>query len=908
MILHAIALALLGLAAADEPCQTPGLTWDTPDNLLGSENANTPLFSAPVTLNSCQDSGSDTPHGSAVEVVQLFTPQSVPWVYKGLCFRAFYTGHLLPASYSTQMPYDLVLYESDPVTGGPAAKPKFTATVKGALTSVWATINWEVSFPRVYMGYRATLPCTQFQYYTFPFQPGRPAFYRPLTTGAAWNRHAADWINGNHSFVAIRAEGSPLTTNGGVPAAWNCSTSFYNDKSTCHCNCGAYDPDCSNSVKGPVSANCATGQVCNRQGSCVDPKWTSCSLKSYGSGDGCQCGCGGALDPDCRDSTISSGPFFPQALNCASVPGVAMCASDGTCAAAGLTKAQLSDGICQCTASGVLDPDCLCVDNVSGMTCNSRSTCGALKCYMGGCRSIPAGWKCPLIGYDSGGDCDCECGGWDPDCNGFQVSSHVIGCTKSYVCGKPNGTCTAPGCGNGVVEQDPYGNEEECDGGSGCSKCQCLPGWQPQSPKDSSCASICRDNIVVGPEECDGGKLCFLENCSCHAGHPPYSPRKLGCQGCGNGILDPGEQCDGGGSTTSGCHPTACTCVSGYEPTIPTTTACIRLNHKCGDGVVQRTEMCDGGAFCVNCTCAAGHAAYSPNRDACVGCGNRLLDDGEECDGGQGCSSSCKCNDGYVSSTPLSVSCVEDTKACNNGYLESNEECDGGAFCTANCTCAPGHYAYSPRELGCSGCQNGFLDVNESCDGGPGCDANCTCNGGYAASVPASKGCVRSSMANKTKSDTRDLAIAVGVPVGVVGLVGVVGAFTVYLVYSTRKRRQAPGMMLEYEHGSGLTTDMGLSTVPIAASVGTHGGVLNSSGGASSFGQYIRSTAPDGTPIYIVPVSARGFNSSGSEGAIQGSSPQASAAAAAATSSGSLPPASTAGAAGGSAGEAPAGQ
>jgi hypothetical protein len=81
---------------------------------------------------------------------------------------------------------------------------------------------------------------------------------------------------------------------------------------------------------------------------------------------------------------------------------------------------------------------------------------------------------------------------------------------------------------------------------------------------------------------------------------------------CGNGVIDPGEECDGanlGGATCGGCAGT------------PTCTGC-RLNHaSCTDGTCETSETCAGcpqdcvgGARCGNGVCEVGDG------ESCVSC------------------------------------------------------------------------------------------------------------------------------------------------------------------------------------------------------------------------------------------------------------------------------------------------
>jgi len=178
-------------------------------------------------------------------------------------------------------------------------------------------------------------------------------------------------------------------------------------------------------------------------------------------------------------------------------------------------------------------------------------------------------------------------------------------------------------CGNGVVEAG-----EECDDGNSdnCDACS------------NSCTRVtgCGDGVVCGAEQCDDGNesdcdgcssACTLEsglrcgdgilNASCgEQCDPPAAGRcDAQCQRipfCGDGRVDPGEQCDDGNTNDcDGCSNT-CTLVTG-----------------CGDGVVCGSEECDDGntADCDGCSSMC-------TIESGLRCGDGIVNDacGEECD------------------------------------------------------------------------------------------------------------------------------------------------------------------------------------------------------------------------------------------------------------------------------------
>ena len=112
--------------------------------------------------------------------------------------------------------------------------------------------------------------------------------------------------------------------------------------------------------------------------------------------------------------------------------------------------------------------------------------------------------------------------------------------------------------------------------------------------------------------------------------------------GCGDGIEDPGEECDDGNTINDdGCS---------NECRLPV----------CGDGILRGDEECDDGAR---------NSDTRPNacRTDCrvASCGDAVVDDGEECDDGD--------DDDADECTSVCAAPI-----CGDGILHSDEECDDG--------------------------------------------------------------------------------------------------------------------------------------------------------------------------------------------------------------------------------------
>lgn len=220
---------------------------------------------------------------------------------------------------------------------------------------------------------------------------------------------------------------------------------------------------------------------------------------------------------------------------------------------------------------------------------------------------------------------------------------------------------------------------------------------------------------------------------------------------CGNGVIDPGEDCDNGdfnsdtkaNACRKDCSSATCgdgvvddqygeECDDGDDNSDTRPNAC-RTNCKmpvCGDGLVDTTfgEDCDEGLD----NSDAPDASCRKNCKA-GGCGDGIPDSGEACD------------DGDFNSDISPNACREDCSLpdCGDGVIDTNESCDLGAdngktdACRLDCSkcgdnvidgfhgeaCDNGHLNSDTQPNACrttcqpATCGDGVIDLGEECDG-----------------------------------------------------------------------------------------------------------------------------------------------------------------------------------------------
>jgi hypothetical protein len=193
-------------------------------------------------------------------------------------------------------------------------------------------------------------------------------------------------------------------------------------------------------------------------------------------------------------------------------------------------------------------------------------------------------------------------------------------------------------------------------------------------------------------------------------------PTLAPCAGCGNGLVERGEECDGEGSCPAGaiCVP----------PGLPDECSCTA--DTCGVVAgVQPGEECDGadlgGASCTSLGFLGGVLGCDPECRFDVGgcrraiCGNGAVEPDESCDPGGIDGAPPAFGDATCETLgfpgPGTLTCTLDCLAiitvphCRASVTDT---CTRDDDCAAGDGCAPG----------CSQCGNGFLDAGEECDEG----------------------------------------------------------------------------------------------------------------------------------------------------------------------------------------------
>lgn len=172
---------------------------------------------------------------------------------------------------------------------------------------------------------------------------------------------------------------------------------------------------------------------------------------------------------------------------------------------------------------------------------------------------------------------------------------------------------------------------------------------------------------------------------------------------CGDGVTDPGEQCDDGNTedcvgdcssdcqadqtVTDGCYlPGSGTCVERNSADDGNTCRlCLPDTSRTGFTVLPENAACDDGLFCTD-------------GDLCNATGGCVPGPARDCGDGQQCTAD---------------SCNEDTDACDNPALDAGTACDDGLFCTDGDACDGGGACVAGPARPCG---DGLDCTTDTCD------------------------------------------------------------------------------------------------------------------------------------------------------------------------------------------------
>lgn len=182
--------------------------------------------------------------------------------------------------------------------------------------------------------------------------------------------------------------------------------------------------------------------------------------------------------------------------------------------------------------------------------------------------------------------------------------------------------------------------------------------------------------------------------------YPPQCNRPSAS--CGNGKLDPGEQCDPGGGSAGGAFPGGSTggafpCPGGEVCTPQCTCEGGTSTTSCSTSTTTTTLMCHNTTTTTTSTTTTTRPAT---------CGNGKLDPNEECDtsspsGCFTCPSGDTCDPTTCRCVPGSTTTTLPSPGCGNGVRDPGEQCDpsspaGAIVCPAGTTCSLACTCVSP--------------------------------------------------------------------------------------------------------------------------------------------------------------------------------------------------------------------
>lgn len=328
-------------------------------------------------------------------------------------------------------------------------------------------------------------------------------------------------------------------------------------------------------------------------------------------------------------------------------------------------------------------------------------------------------------------------------------------------------------CGDGGSQYTPCTSVDDCLGDEVCYNKEC----RPKCTSDDNCLGFDACNVRTGLCGPGGGG-----NDGGNQDKTVLPPQ------CGNGQVEPGEQCDGTNLFGQSCQS------KGFAGGTLKCTNCnfdtsgCQQSNNCGNGTIDLGEECDGanlnGQTCQSrgfqqgtLKCSAGCRYDTSACGSAPKCGNGALDPGEDCDGANLNNQNCQSqgfNSGNLSCTNgcrFDTSLCQQAPKCGNGAIDSGEECDGTNLNNATCQSK----GFSGGSLRCTNgckidtsactqapkCGNGAIDSGEQCDGTNLNNETCQTKGFSGGSLRCSRsctldtsGCTQSSKCGNGQIDT----------------------------------------------------------------------------------------------------------------------------------------------------------
>jgi cysteine-rich repeat protein len=327
-----------------------------------------------------------------------------------------------------------------------------------------------------------------------------------------------------------------------------------------------------------------------------------------------------------------------------------------------------ADGDC-CSANCAFEPAGSPCDD--GLFCNGIEACdGAGNCSIPGTDPCDDGVGCTQDACDEAAD---TCSNTPDDalcddgqfCNGAETCDATLDCQAGTPVDCNDGIlCTVDSCNEGTDACDNTPDDALCDDGLFCN-----------GAETCDAANDCQPGTSV---DCDDGDICTDDSCNeqsdqCDNIFDPTNDPSCQPEVCGNGVLDPGEDCDDGNTLPGDCCSPTCT----FEP----------AGSACDDGLFCNVgEACDGAGNCGGgtpnaCDDGVGCTADSCDEgaDACVNTpDDALCDDGLFCNGAETCDATLDCQAGApVDCDDADIctddSCNEESDQCDNIFDETND-------------------------------------------------------------------------------------------------------------------------------------------------------------------------------------------------------------------------------------------